>query len=220
MVKKIGEMLPMREGIKQAAIKTFSLSGYECATVRKIAEEANVSPGQINFYFRGKDKLYSEIMDNVSEELTQQVKPIRMNIEALLEKDIIPEQEMWDFFEFYIDMLVNYAFDENNQNVLRLVFNRVDCNEQRDACKLSQTIKEQLEIPFSVVLRKYYQIGYLEARTITRCINGSLFSFIENGDLFLNDVKAGEYMPQALIWLKGYLRKHLFNSLLNINVDK
>lgn len=220
MRKKIGDMLPMRDEIKVAAIRLFSIEGYESATVRKIAEEANVSPGQINFYFRGKDKLYSEIMEEVNQTLVQQFHPIKRKITAVLSKEKISKDDMWKFLEYYVDTIIDYAFKEENQASLRLVFKRVNCNEQCDADQLTQTIKDSLEIPFADLLREYYQLGYLEARTISRCINGSLFSFVENEDLFLNDVREGDYMPQALIWLKGYLKKYLLNSISHIDADK
>ena len=51
-----------RERILEAAGEIFAEFGFRGATVRKICERAEVNVAAINYYFGGKEKLYSEVL--------------------------------------------------------------------------------------------------------------------------------------------------------------
>jgi len=51
-----------RERILEAAGEIFADFGFRGATVRKICERAEVNVAAINYYFGGKEKLYSEVL--------------------------------------------------------------------------------------------------------------------------------------------------------------
>ena len=51
-----------RERILEAAGEIFAECGFRGATVRRICERANVNVAAINYYFGGKEKLYSEVL--------------------------------------------------------------------------------------------------------------------------------------------------------------
>ncbi len=51
-----------RERILEAAGEIFAECGFRGATVRKICERAKVNVAAINYYFGGKEKLYSEVL--------------------------------------------------------------------------------------------------------------------------------------------------------------
>ncbi len=51
-----------RERILEAAGEIFAECGFRGATVRKICERAKVNVAAINYYFGGKEKLYTEVL--------------------------------------------------------------------------------------------------------------------------------------------------------------
>ena len=51
-----------RNRILEAAGEIFAEDGYRTATVRRICERAGVNIAAINYYFGGKEKLYSEVL--------------------------------------------------------------------------------------------------------------------------------------------------------------
>jgi len=51
-----------RERILEAAGEIFADFGFRGATVRKICERAKVNVAAVNYYFGGKEKLYSEVL--------------------------------------------------------------------------------------------------------------------------------------------------------------
>jgi AcrR family transcriptional regulator len=54
-----------RQRVLEAAEAVFAEIGYEAATVRMICERAGVKNiGAVNYYFRGKENLYSEVVRN------------------------------------------------------------------------------------------------------------------------------------------------------------
>ena len=57
-----GSNADCRERILEAAGEIFAECGFRGATVRKICERAGVNLAAINYYFGGKEKLYSEVL--------------------------------------------------------------------------------------------------------------------------------------------------------------
>jgi len=57
-----GSNADCRERILEAAGEIFAECGFRGATVRKICERAKVNVAAINYYFGGKEKLYSEVL--------------------------------------------------------------------------------------------------------------------------------------------------------------
>ena len=57
------EKFSTEEKIKQAAKKVFLKKGYAGTRTRDIAEEAGMNLALLNYYFRSKEKLFEEIMN-------------------------------------------------------------------------------------------------------------------------------------------------------------
>ena len=53
------------ERIKEAAKKVFLEKGFEGATTRDIAQEAGLNSALMNYYFRSKEKLFSEVFEEM-----------------------------------------------------------------------------------------------------------------------------------------------------------
>jgi AcrR family transcriptional regulator len=62
-----GSNVDSRERILEAAGEVFAECGFRGATVRRICERARVNIAAINYYFGGKEKLYSEVLRYWSE---------------------------------------------------------------------------------------------------------------------------------------------------------
>ncbi|QJD30308.1 CerR family C-terminal domain-containing protein [Methylococcus geothermalis] len=53
---------PTRERLLQAALDVFADKGFRNATVRDICARAEVNAASVNYYFRSKEALYSEVL--------------------------------------------------------------------------------------------------------------------------------------------------------------
>lgn len=101
------------ERIMEAARKIFSDKGYAGTRTRDIAEEAGINLALVNYYYRSKDKLFYEIMQEKVYQLFGSVAPILINPAFSLETKIEIATET------YIDMLVD------NPDLPLLVFNEI-----------------------------------------------------------------------------------------------
>ncbi|MGE5383546.1 MAG: TetR/AcrR family transcriptional regulator [Omnitrophica WOR_2 bacterium] len=86
--------------IKEAARKVFSLKGYAATRTRDIADEAGINLALVNYYFRSKEKLFNEIMQEKIYQLFGTIVPILINPNLSFETkiEIVAEN--------YIDMLI------------------------------------------------------------------------------------------------------------------
>lgn len=101
-----------REKIFQSAKKMFYVYGYKNATIAKIASDANVPIGLVNYYFKKKDILalaYSQFIHNIRKSIDDQ---IGSQIENPLQKHIVFTKI------FYTIMLGN----DNNRELYKEIF--------------------------------------------------------------------------------------------------
>jgi len=65
-----------KKKIIEAAIHEFAAKGYEQATTREILEQAGANVAAINYYFKGKQGLYVEVLLYIVEIVREQFKDI------------------------------------------------------------------------------------------------------------------------------------------------
>src|SRR5512132_1527345 len=58
-----------RDALLAAAVRVFGESGFESATMERIAQEANVAKGTTYLYYRSKQSIYDAALGNGLEEL-------------------------------------------------------------------------------------------------------------------------------------------------------
>jgi AcrR family transcriptional regulator len=74
--KKIELPATSEEKIKEAARKVFMRKGYAATRTRDIAEEAGINLALLNYYFRSKERLFEEIMQEKVQKLLGSLTPI------------------------------------------------------------------------------------------------------------------------------------------------
>ena len=113
-----------RERIFQSAKKMFYEYGYKSATIEKIAENANVPIGLVNYYFKKNEILsiiYSQFIQNIKKTIDEQ---ISRDIENPLQRHIV-------FIRiFYMIMLSN---DKNRELYKEIFINQL---VEADVCDL------------------------------------------------------------------------------------
>lgn len=98
---KNSDDISTEQKIKEAARKVFSLKGYAATRTRDIADEAGINLALVNYYFRSKEKLFNEIMQEKIYQLFGTIVPILINPNLSFETkiEIVAEN--------YIDMLID-----------------------------------------------------------------------------------------------------------------
>lgn len=74
--KNIVADLSTEEKIKEAARKLFTQKGYAATRTRDIAEESGINLALLNYYFRSKEKLFQQIMEEKVQQLFGVLVPI------------------------------------------------------------------------------------------------------------------------------------------------
>ncbi len=62
-----------KKRILEASMDVFSRKGYAAANIREIAKTAQISIGTIYIYFKNKEELYQNLIENKKKELTDRI---------------------------------------------------------------------------------------------------------------------------------------------------
>jgi len=140
--------------IKEAALKYFTIHGYEGASLSQIAEEVGIKKQSIYTHFKGKDDLFLQVLRDAKEtELSSKLQYFN----KIDSKN--PEKDLYGFLKLVIDL-----FQKNEQLKfwLRMSF--------FPPAHLSKAIEEEvinLEEKVQVVLESKFQ-DWIDAEVIVR----------------------------------------------------
>lgn len=81
--------------ILQVAEKLFAEEGFDGASVREIAKQANINIAMISYYFGSKEKLLESL-------LVYRVSSIKLHLENLIQSNLTPFQKIDELVAFYI----------------------------------------------------------------------------------------------------------------------
>ncbi|ASV68364.1 MULTISPECIES: TetR/AcrR family transcriptional regulator [Cytobacillus] len=93
------------DDIKEAALKYFTIHGYEGASLSQIAEEVGMKKQSLYAHFRGKDDLFLQVLHDAKEtELLSKLQYFN-NIRSSQ-----PEKDLYGFLQLIVDL-----FQQNEQ---------------------------------------------------------------------------------------------------------
>lgn len=102
--------LTTEEKIKQAATKVFMEKGFDGTTTRDIAAEAGINLALLNYYFRGKQKLFDSVFDEIVQFFFEGIKtvlsqpmPLKEKITALIDYDFSMLRQSPDMVFFILN---------------------------------------------------------------------------------------------------------------------
>jgi AcrR family transcriptional regulator len=110
-----------RAELLAAAQKIFTVSGYEGATIRKIAEEVGVSSTALYMYFQDKSQIMLEICVHALETLYHQ-------LEAITSSDRQPREKV----RALLEVLLRFGFEQPTAYQLLYCVTTKDVNERRN----------------------------------------------------------------------------------------
>jgi len=102
--------------ILKAARKEFKKKGFVSANIRKIAEDASISVGNLYNYFRGKDELFIELVRPTTDS-------IRKALSDMYSEDMVHDQRHWSL-DYHYKMVETIAdfIDDHRENLNLLFF--------------------------------------------------------------------------------------------------
>lgn len=102
--RRRGSDVSGRDALLKAAVRCFAAHGYDSASLRMIAREAEVDVALCARLFGNKAKLWQAVIDDVAEQFELKRRPLLDQMLKKSEQD--PEGAIRDFIVFYADLCV------------------------------------------------------------------------------------------------------------------
>ena len=141
-----------KKAIFNAAIKVFSIEGYDSATVEEIASEAGVAKGTLYYNFQGKEEIFKFVIDEgmklIKNEVLDAIKDIDDPLEKLKISAKVQLRYVYNNKEFFRVIMSQIWGDKNRHQEMRQEIRRlvnINSNRIKDITK-GKADKDVLEV--------------------------------------------------------------------------
>ena len=141
-----------KKAIFNAAIKVFSIEGYDSATVDEIASEAGVAKGTLYYNFQGKEEIFKFVIDEgmklIKNEVLDAIKDIDDTLEKLKISAKVQLRYVYNNKEFFRVIMSQIWGDKNRHQEMRQEIRRlvnINSNRINDITK-GKADKDVLEV--------------------------------------------------------------------------
>lgn len=141
-----------KKAIFNAAIKVFSIEGYDSATVDEIASEAGVAKGTLYYNFQGKEEIFKFVIDEgmklIKNEVLDAIKDIDDPLEKLKISAKVQLRYVYNNKEFFRVIMSQIWGDKNRHQEMRQEIRRlvnINSNRINDITK-GKSDKDVLEV--------------------------------------------------------------------------
>ena len=141
-----------KKAIFNAAIKVFSIEGYDSATVEEIASEAGVAKGTLYYNFKGKEEIFKFVIDEgmklIKNEVIDAIKDIDDPLEKLKISAKVQLRYVYNNKEFFRVIMSQIWGDKNRHQEMRQEIRRlvnINSNRINDITK-GKADKDVLEV--------------------------------------------------------------------------
>ena len=141
-----------KKAIFNAAIKVFSIEGYDSATVEEIASEAGVAKGTLYYNFQGKEEIFKFVIDEgmklIKNEVIDAIKDIDDPLEKLKISAKVQLRYVYNTKEFFRVIMSQIWGDKNRHQEMRQEIRRlvnINSNRINDITK-GKADKDVLEV--------------------------------------------------------------------------
>jgi AcrR family transcriptional regulator len=157
-----------KDHIKEVAIKLFAEKGFDGASVRDIAKEANVNIAMISYYYKSKEALLESLIDDL----------IR-NHSAILKQVEKKNASAYDKLIFFINCLIDDII--NNYQIAKIVLLESKLQKRQAIIdKISLMIKNVSSTAKALIQEHNPQMPDYNAELSTFMIHSTLFEFVSN----------------------------------------
>ena len=141
-----------KKAIFNAAIKVFSIEGYDSATVEEIASEAGVAKGTLYYNFQGKEEIFKFVIDEgmklIKNEMLDAIKDIDDPLEKLKISAKVQLRYVYKNKELFRVIMSQIWGDKNRHQEMRQEIRRlvnINSNRINDITK-GKADKDVLEV--------------------------------------------------------------------------
>ncbi len=146
--------------IINAATELFAKKGYAATSMREISENLDITKATLYHYFKSKEQILFEILDNVMDEALQ-------NLEKISKMNISPEEKLKNVLKFYSKYYVSKQNDlillVNELNSLNEKYKKILIEKEKKYLNLIKSIFNELnlqgklkDIPLTVLAFSFF----------------------------------------------------------------
>ena len=161
------EKVNQSEMILNAAFECISSKGYANVSLRDIADEAGVVLSQLNYYYKNKEGLFTEV-------IKMMIRKYRQEVENHLRNGTTPKEKTIELVKYYQEVLndnpklFRLLYDFSSMALWSASFSKLLCSLYDDLAELIETHVLK-DIPANSSLMDYTPIS------IARMILGAMF---------------------------------------------
>ena len=161
------EKINQSEMILSAAFECISAKGYANVSLRDIADEAGVVLSQLNYYYKNKEGLFTEVIKTM-------IRKYRQEVENHLRNGTTPKEKITELVKYYQEVLkgnpklFRLLYDFSSMALWSASFSKLLCSLYDDLAELIETHVLK-DIPANSSLMDYTPIS------IARMILGAMF---------------------------------------------
>jgi AcrR family transcriptional regulator len=169
-----------RNQIIKAAVSLFAEKGFERSSIRDIVTKARVNQASINYHFKGKDGLYSEVLKMAFERLTE-----NSGVDAEELKSLSREQALRRFVHHQLRPLL---FQDEMSRYIRM-FAWESAHPSKVFRKFIATNTTSYLSGAVEMVRRFLPPGTPDRAALCAalCLMGQCSVFVRNRDLFVQD---------------------------------
>jgi len=168
----------LKSEILEAAVKTFTQFGYEKATTKKIAKEADVSEGTLYYYFQNKREilitLFKILIDNINSNLVK-VSSDSDNLNTMLSKGMAHQYSQINSLPILSLFLHEAGIDPE----VKEIFSQMMLTVRTSATNLLKHLEEQ---------GKMKKVNHENVALLMSLIGIGYMTLIESGDSYLTKI--------------------------------
>jgi AcrR family transcriptional regulator len=177
--RKERELARVRQDILESAARAFARGGFHGTTMEDIASEAGFAVGSLYNYFRGKDEIYSSLLDTIAEEFERVYDmpqgsslAFLQRLEWILHRNFELVERRREFFVMFLQQhgSLEWAAAGEEDNPVRQRYLRVVDRLQQ---LLQQGIAEGALRPLDARSMTYFTTGALNT-VISHWVGGTL----------------------------------------------
>jgi AcrR family transcriptional regulator len=125
--------------ILQVAEKLFTQMGFDGASVRDIAKEANINVAMISYYFGSKERLLEAL-------IITRISDMRLQIENLFKEDLNPFEKIDRLIELYISRI------NKNRGMYQIIHFEIALKKREINCEaFNEVKKENLQLLINII---------------------------------------------------------------------
>jgi AcrR family transcriptional regulator len=138
-----------RRRILETALALFAAEGFDSASTRAIAEQAEVNLPAIQYYFGSKEGLYRAAIGHIGEQAEQSIAPITARVQAALDTGTPGRAQIINLLCEMVDALVTLFLDDNlpGRETRSLFVSRVETEHAAALDPLNEIMRELVMVP-------------------------------------------------------------------------